>query len=205
MEKIAEYCRVEVSKEIYKLILYGEEAEFPEVEEPSGSRPAAATMKKFEMDYKRRLEKIEQYERDKCKAFGIVMGQCLDLTKEMVKTDKSYKDLEETDNVKGLLDLLRDLCYGTDKKRYIRWVQQAQLRKTVTMTQMPTESLQRFATNFLEQIKTLEDISGPLVPVRDVVKSVQQTRLVGEGDDAVTETYTVAILADNDVIYKARD
>ena len=37
VEKIADYCRVEVSKEIYKLILYGEEAEFPEVEEPSGS------------------------------------------------------------------------------------------------------------------------------------------------------------------------
>ena len=73
------------------------------------------------------------------------------------------------------------------------------------MTQQPTESLQRFATNFLEQIKTIEDISGPLVPVRDVVKRVQQTRLVGEGDDAVTETYTVAVLADEDVIYKARD
>ena len=57
VEKIAEYCRVEVSKEIYKLILYGEEAEFPEVKEPSGSRRAAATMKRFEMDYKRRLEK----------------------------------------------------------------------------------------------------------------------------------------------------
>ena len=28
VEKIAKYCRVEVSKEIYKLILYGEEAEF---------------------------------------------------------------------------------------------------------------------------------------------------------------------------------
>ena len=38
VEKIAEYCGVEVTKEIYKLILYGEEAEFPEVEEPSGSR-----------------------------------------------------------------------------------------------------------------------------------------------------------------------
>ena len=42
VEKIAEYCRVKVSKEIYKLVLYGEEAEFPEVEEPSGSKPSAA-------------------------------------------------------------------------------------------------------------------------------------------------------------------
>ena len=61
VEKIAEYCRVEVSKEVYKLILYGEEAEFPEVEEPSGSKPSAAKMKIFEMDYKRRLEKQESY------------------------------------------------------------------------------------------------------------------------------------------------
>ena len=46
VEKIAKYCRVEVSKEIYKLILYGEEPEFPEVEEPTGSRPGAAVLKK---------------------------------------------------------------------------------------------------------------------------------------------------------------
>ena len=58
VEKIAEYCRVEVSKEIYKLILYGAEAEFPEVEQPSGSRPGAAALKKYEMDYKRRLENV---------------------------------------------------------------------------------------------------------------------------------------------------
>ena len=57
VEKIAEYCRVEVSKEIYKLILYGEAPEFPEVEAPSGNRPGAAALKKYGMDYKRQLEK----------------------------------------------------------------------------------------------------------------------------------------------------
>ena len=96
-------------------------------------------------------------------------------------------------------------CAMERTRRYVRWVQQAQLRRAVTMTQQPTESLQRFATNLLEQIKIWEEIGGPLVPVRDVVKRVQQTRVVGEGDDAVTETYTVAVLADEDVIYKARD
>ena len=108
VEKIAKYCMVEVSKEIYKLILYGEEAEFPEVEQPSGNRPGAAALKKYEMDYKRWLEKEEAYNKDKCKAFGIIMGQCLELTKEVVKSDKSFKALEEEDNVKGLLALF--LC-----------------------------------------------------------------------------------------------
>ena len=71
------------------------------------------------------------------------------------------------------------------------------------MTQKPTESLQRFATNLLEQVKIWEEISGPLVPIRDVVKRVQQTRVAD--DDAVTETYTVAVLAGKDEIYKARE
>ena len=115
------------------------------------------------MDYKRRLEKEEAYKKDKCKAFGIIMGQCLELTKEAVKSDKSFKKLEGEDDVKGLLGLLRDLCFGTDRKRYVRWVQQAQLRRTITMMQQPTESLQRFATNLLEQVKIWEEISGPLV------------------------------------------
>ena len=51
----------------------------------------------------------------------------------------------------------------------------------------------------------MEDICGPLVPVRDLIKKVQQTRTVGEGDDAVDETYTVNELADEDTIYKARN
>ena len=67
------------------------------------------------------------------------MGQCLELTKEAVKSDKSFKKLEEEDDVKGLLGLLRDLWYGADKKRYVRWIQQAQLRRAVTMTQQPAE------------------------------------------------------------------
>ena len=117
----------------------------------------------------------------------------------------SSTTLERSDDVVGLLTLLRDLCYGTDKKRYVRWIQQAQLRRAVTFTQQPAESLQKFATNFLGQIKTLQDICGPLVPVRDLIKRVQKTRMVGEGDEAVEETYTVPVLADEDVMYNARN
>ena len=137
------------------------------------------------MEYKRQLERKEDFQKDKCKAFGIVLGQCQQLTKEVVKADKTFRALEKTDDVTGLLGILRDLCYGTDKKIYVRWVQQAQLQRAVTLGQEPTETLQQFATNFLEQIKTLEDICGPLVPVRDVIKRVEQTRIVGVTDRVI--------------------
>ena len=86
VEKIAEYCRVEVSKEIYNLIMYGEEPDFPEVEAPTG-KPGVAVLRKFELDYKRELDKKEDFQKDKCKAFGIVFGQCRELTKEVISCD----------------------------------------------------------------------------------------------------------------------
>ena len=110
MEKIAEYCRVEVSKETYSLILYGETPEFPEIPVPTGNKLAPAVLRKFEMDYKRQLDKKEDFQKDKCKAFGITLGQCRQLTKEVAKADKSYKALEKSDDVVGLLGLLHGLC-----------------------------------------------------------------------------------------------
>ena len=78
------------------------------------------------MEYKRLLERKEDFQKDKCKAFGIVLGQCRQLTKEVVKADKTFRAIEKADDVTGLLSIIRDLCYGTDKKRYVPWVQQAQ-------------------------------------------------------------------------------
>ena len=95
VEKIAEYCRVEVSKEMYNLILYGETPEFPEIPVPTGNKLAPAVLRKFEMDYKRQLDRKEDFQKDKCKASGIVLGQCRELTKEVAKADKSYKALEK--------------------------------------------------------------------------------------------------------------
>ena len=140
--------------------------------------------------------------------FGIILGQCRELTKEVVKADKSYKALEKSDDVAGLLRLLRDLCYGTDKKRrYARWIQQAQPRRAVNFLQQHLETLQQFgASIFMEQVKTYEDLCGPLlVSVKDLIHKVEQTLQIGEGDEAVEETYTELVLADEADIQKARD
>ena len=72
---------------------------------------------------------------------------------------------QKKDDVVGLLNLIRHLCYGTDVKRYTNWIQQAQLRRTIRFEQQPGESLQKFAANFLEQVRVfLEESFGPFVP-----------------------------------------
>ena len=95
--------------------------------------------------------------------------------------------MEKEDDVVGLLNLIRDLCYGTDKKRYIGWSQQAHLRRTLRFEQQPGESLQEYATNFMEQVRVLEELFGPFVPTRDLVTTVEFTGEVGEGEGVEEE------------------
>ena len=105
----------------------------------------------------------------------------------------------------GLLKLLRAICYGTDKKRYLAWTQQAQLRKTVRYSQHPGNNLQQYVTNFLDQVKMFEEFYGSLEPTKDMTKCEEQTRIVGEGVEEHEETYTVTVLADKNAIQPAMD
>ena len=204
VEKIADYCRIEISKEIYYLMMYGEEPEYEDVEVPKG-KVSGMEAKKFEMDYKRVQDKKDEHQKNKCKCFGIIMGQCKTITKDVAKADMSYRALERADDVIGILKLLREICYGTDRKRYLPWTQQAQLRKTVRFSQAPGETIQQFATNFVEQVKTFEEMYGLLVPTKDMIQVEERTRIVGEGDEEHEENYNVTVLADRDVILEARN
>ena len=101
--------------------------------------------------------------------------------------------------------MIRNLCYGTDTKRYINWTQQAHLRRTIHFEQQPGESLQKFVANFLEQVRALEESFGPFVPTIDLVRTVELTREIGEGEDMVEETYKEKVLADDEEIKAARN
>ena len=107
-----------------------------------GSKNAGSgVMKRFKLDYMRHKKEMKLHSENKCKPFGIILEQCREMTKSAVKSDKLFGSLEKADNVVGLLNLIRDLCYGTDKKRYIGWTKQAQLRRTIQLEQQPGESL----------------------------------------------------------------
>ena len=85
----------------------------------------------------------------KCKAFGIVLEQCKETTKSAVRADPTFDVLERKDVVVELLNLIWNLCYGTDSKRYVSWTQQALLRRTIRFGQLQGESIQKYATNLL--------------------------------------------------------
>ena len=137
--------------------------------------------------------------------FGVILGQCKEGTKDLVKADKSYKSLEKNGDVVELINLIRNLCYGTNKKRYIGWTQQAQLRKTVSSMQKQGESIQKFSVNFMEQVKAFEDTSGPLLSTKEMYKVIEMTRVIQDGEEESSETYAETVLASENEIQIARD
>ena len=80
-------------------------------------------MKKFELDYNSQMKDKKTHNENKCKAFGIILEQCKEITKRAVNADPTFDTLERNDVQVGLLALIRNLCYGTDNKSYISWTQ----------------------------------------------------------------------------------
>jgi hypothetical protein len=71
--------------------------------------------------------------------------------KGMVERADGFGDLEEKDDVIGLLGKIRDLAYTTDNVQYEFWMMQATMRQLMTMKQEPKESLDGFTKRFLSQ------------------------------------------------------
>ena len=203
LEKLADYARIEYGMNMFYLISDGVEPEWEELELPTGR--GAALMRKFEIDYKYQKEEKREHKKNKEKMFGVVLGQCKEGTKDLVKGDKSFKSLEKNGDVVELINLIRNLCYGTDKKRYIGGIQQAQLRKTVSFIQKEGESIQKFAVNFVEQVKAFKEMFGPLLPTKEMYKVVETTRVIQDGEEECSETYAETVLASEDEIHTARD
>ena len=70
------------------------------------------------------------------------------------------------------------------------------MRRTIGFGQLRGESIQKYATNFLEQVRVLQELFGPFVPTIDLITKVELTREIGEGEEVVEETYTETVLAD---------
>ena len=80
VEKIADYARIEISKDIFYLIRDGIEPQWPDIKVP-GKNPGAGVIKKFELDYNAQKKERKLHSENKCKAFGIILGQCREMTK----------------------------------------------------------------------------------------------------------------------------
>ena len=71
----------------------------------------SSTVEEYEIDYKYQKEEKRDHQRNKEKMFGVVLGQCQEGTKDLVKSDKTFTALQKGGDVVGLIrDLYLKQC-----------------------------------------------------------------------------------------------
>ena len=140
---IAECVGVSHSREMWTLVENRRETTFTEPAMPCKMAGKAA-LEKCEMLLKVHMEDKKRHKREKAKVFRLIMGQCLVAMKNKVESLPDYQDLEDEDDVVGLLKKMKDLVCATDYVQHECWMMQSVMRKLVSMRQEPKESLANF-------------------------------------------------------------
>jgi hypothetical protein len=150
-------------KMLYNAIIKGEEPGFKEPEDP-GKDATPAQVRKYEILFKKNLEKEEKYLMEKSKSFRLIMGQCSTAMRNKLESLSEYPGLEENDDIIGLLNKKNELVYSTGNVQYEFWVMQSAITKLVTLGQEPKESLNNYYNGFNGQLESTKKGWGPLIP-----------------------------------------
>jgi hypothetical protein len=142
-------------------------------------------VERYKMLLKMCLEKQEKYQTAKSKVFKIIVGQCKASMRNKLEALAVYEKLEEEDDVAGLMEEIRKLVYATDNTQFQYWRMQASWKTLVNMKQGDREALQVFATRFLKQVESTEEVWGELY----------SRNLSGENIDKVQKPARDAFLA----------
>ena len=126
---IAEMAGRKLGDDIYQLIKNGKEAIFKEPAEPTGDKPTYGQQKKYELEYCTYSEEMKQYKKNKGKLFRTIVGQCVPVLRARLESSTGFKELEESHDVAGLMNLIEGLVYNSGKGEYPYWTMATNLRK----------------------------------------------------------------------------
>ena len=152
------------TNEMYTYIKEGTEPTFTEPVEPSGDAISTAKMEKYKMQLKMSMEKKERYQQDKGRLFRSIHSLCSPALQHKLEANTKYKELEENHNIRGFVDLIKEIVYGTDEGTEPHWAMQAAMVKIHTIYQYDRESTGDYHDRFMAQLKVTESVWGPLTP-----------------------------------------
>jgi len=162
---IAEHVGKTFGKEMWRLVNDREETDFKEPKDPGDSATRGA-LERYKMLLKAHLDDKKEYEKQKAKVFRLIMSQCSAAMKAKIESLPKYEDLEEDDDVVGLLTKIKEIVYSTENVQYEYWTMQASMRSFMVLKQGDKESLGSFSRRFLAQLEVTEEVWGPLSPMK---------------------------------------
>ena len=170
------------TNEMFNYIKKGVAPTFPEPKEPAGDKPddkpSTAQLEKYKMQLKMSMEKEEKFTQDKGRLFRSIKSLCSPALQHKLEANTKYPPLDDAHDLRGLMDLIKEIVYGTDEGKEPYWTMQAAMVKLHTIYQQDRESTGDFHDRFNAQLKVTESIWGPLTP------SVMKGKPTAQQDEA---------------------
>lgn len=170
VEGLAEALGKVHGRNVSNLFLLRKEPTFKAPDRPTAKRGQEIDpidMEEFKIRLKEHLDEVRKFQRLKETLFMTIVGQCTKAMKNKLKSLPKFKELEEKEDVVGLLNLLKDLVYSTDGEgQYEFWTMQQTTRTLYGIRQGTTESLTDYQTRFNEQLAVTEEVYGSLTPMK---------------------------------------
>ena len=167
-EAIADYVGVEYGRDMRMLVKKGKDKTFtepgpPKLKKNETELPAGA-LEKFRTELNIFHREKKEYQEQKAKVFVVILGQCSQMAKSRLESDPDFDDLEDKDDVVGLLEKLHVMSFTTAGAQQPYWALQQVLKRFVAINQGPQESLGNYHKRFQALAKVVEIQWGDFYP-----------------------------------------
>ena len=168
LKKVAEYATKEYGSEQYELIMYGKA---PQIKEPTKPvKDSEGNIDEIELlDYKQdrewNKEETRRLNEASSKSFFLIVGQCVTPLRNALEALPDYPEARDNRNVVKLVEMMRTLIQGTEKKqnKYVRqWNQMKKLFKDTEQQDGEPDSI--YGARLMAQAESAEKCGAVLLP-----------------------------------------
>ena len=182
---IGQYCGVALHKNMYSLVVNGQESEptepTPPVPEGTSTRENPAPITETDkIAYKARFDAYmrdrKEHKEYKGKTFVIILGQCTEMLRNKLEScGSSYNKLYESNDVLGLLTMIKGLIDSNAKEEYVFQTGIRHLQAYFNISQSPNETIAAYENRLHSMREAAIGFWGPLVPAKLPRNDTQQT------------------------------
>ena len=171
-EAIADYVGVEYGRDMRMLVKKSKDKVFTEPLPPRTAEgtattvPAPGKLEKYRTELMIYHKDQKEYTEQKAKVFVVILGQCSSEVKNKLANDTGFENLEENDDVVGILKMLKGMAFSTDGVQNVFWSLQGVLRRLTAINQGPSESVANYHKRFLATTEVIEEQWGLFVPIK---------------------------------------
>ena len=161
---IAEYVGRVYGHEMKILVLQGKETVIQEPEYPTGSTVTEKDKAIWSKRYDLYLKKEDRYNDYKAKVFTLVLSGCDKPMRNRVESASGYLSVEGSNDVAGLLQIIKDIAFDSNEKKYPPMQAAVAWRNLAKVWQQDGEDLVDYYKRFVSLVEIVERSYGIVAP-----------------------------------------